>query len=127
MQAFILVFAGAGVGGVLRHVLNLSISKVLGADFPWGTAIINVSGSFAMGALVGWLAFRAGASWTQPTRLFVATGVLGGYTTFSTFSLESILLLERNQIGPAIAYIGGSVALGVLALWAGLSLVRSLT
>jgi fluoride exporter len=126
MQAYILVFVGAGLGGTLRHALNIAIGRLIGGQFPWATAFINVSGSFVMGGLVGWLAFRAGAAWTQPARLFVATGVLGGYTTFSTFSLESILLLERNQIGAALAYIGGSVLLGVLALWAGLSLARSL-
>lgn len=126
MQAYILVFIGAGLGGALRHALNIAIGRMFGTDFPWATAFINVSGSFVMGALVGWLAFRAGEGWTQNTRLFVATGVLGGYTTFSTFSLESILLLERNQIGSALAYVGGSVLFGVLALWAGLSLARSL-
>lgn len=127
MQAYFLVFLGAGLGGALRHFINLTIGRAVGSDFPWATAFINVSGSFVMGALTGWLAFRAGAGWTQHTRLFVATGFLGGYTTFSTFSLESILLLERNQVGYALAYVGGSVLLGILALFAGLSLARSLT
>jgi CrcB protein len=126
MQAYILVFLGAGFGGALRHALNIALGRALGTDFPWATAFINVSGSFVMGALVGWLAFRAGGGWTQHARLFVATGVLGGYTTFSTFSLESVLLIERNQIGAALAYVGGSVLLGVVALWGGLSLARSL-
>jgi fluoride exporter len=80
-----------------------------------------------MGLLVGWLAFWAGVGWTPHLRLFVATGVLGGYTTFSTFSLETVLLIERNQIGLAALYVGGSVALGVLGLWAGLALIRSLS
>jgi CrcB protein len=127
MQAYLLVFVGAGLGGALRHFLNIVIGRALGSEFPWATAFINVSGSFVMGALVGWLAFRAGAGWTQHMRLFVATGILGGYTTFSTFSLESILLLERNQVGSALAYVGGSVLLGIVALFAGLMLVRSLT
>lgn len=127
MQAYLIVFVGAGFGGALRHFLNLAIGRAVGSDFPWATAFINVSGSFVMGALAGWLAFRAGAGWTQHVRLFAATGVLGGYTTFSTFSLESILLLERSQIGSALAYVGGSVLLGILALFAGLSLARSLT
>jgi fluoride exporter len=127
MQAYVYVFIGAGLGGALRHFLNLAIGRSAGTEFPWATTFINVSGSFAMGLLVGWLAFRAGANWTQSVRLFVATGVLGGYTTFSTFSLESILLIERNQVGYALVYVGGSVLLGILALWAGLSLVRSLT
>ena len=95
----VLVFVGAGLGGVLRHVLNLAIGQARGRGFPWATVFINITGSFVMGVLVGWLAFRAGAGWTQPRALFVATGVLGGYTTFSTFSLETVLLIERNQIG----------------------------
>jgi CrcB protein len=127
MQAIILVFLGAGLGGVLRHGVNIAAARVFGVDFPYGTAIINVSGSLIMGLLIGWLTFRAGGGWTPHVRLFVATGVLGGYTTFSTFSLETVLLIERNQIGLAALYVGGSVALGVLGLWAGLALVRSLS
>ena len=123
---YILVFVGAGLGGLLRHVLNVSIATLWGTAFPWSTVFINISGSIVMGLLVGWLAFRAGAEWTQHLRLFVATGVLGGYTTFSTFSLETILLLERNQIGMALAYVGASVIVGVVGLWGGLSLARSL-
>jgi CrcB protein len=126
-QPYLLVFLGAGIGGVLRHILNVVIGRWLGTGFPWSTAIINVTGSIAMGLLVGWLAFRSDASWTQSLRLFAATGILGGYTTFSTFSLETILLIERHEFGAAVAYVGGSVLLGALGLWAGLSLVRSLT
>jgi CrcB protein len=125
-QPYILVFIGAGLGGVLRHILNIAVGRTFGAGFPWSTVIINVTGSLAMGLLVGSLAFRADAQWSQPVRLFVATGILGGYTTFSTFSLETILLIERGEIGAAAAYAGGSVLLGVLGLWGGLSLVRSL-
>ena len=102
LQPYILVFFGAGLGGMLRHALNIVIGRLAGTGFPWARSFINVSGSVVMGLLVGWLAFKAGAEWTQSVRLFVATGVLGGYTTFSTFSLETILLLERNQIGAAL-------------------------
>jgi CrcB protein len=127
LSPYILVFVGAGLGGVVRYVVTVGIGRWLGAGFPWSTAIINVSGSIAMGFLVGWLAFKAGAEWTQSLRLLVATGVLGGYTTFSTFSLESILLLERGEIGAAAGYVGGSVLLGIVGLWGGLSLARALT
>jgi len=127
MQAIVLVFLGAGLGGVLRHGVNIAAARVLGVDFPYGTAIINVSGSVIMGLLIGWLTFRGGEGWSQHVRLFVATGVLGGYTTFSTFSLETVLLIERNQIGLAALYVGASVVLGVLGLWAGLALIRSLS
>ncbi len=126
-QPYMLVFVGAGLGGVLRHILNMAIGRAFGSDFPWATAFINVSGSAVMGLIAGWLAFKAQAEWSQHVRLFVATGVLGGYTTFSTFSLELILLIERGQAGTALAYIGGSVLFGVLGLWGGLFVVRSLT
>jgi CrcB protein len=122
---YIIVFIGAGLGGVLRHALNNTIPKALGLDFPWATAIINVTGSIAMGLLVGWLAFKAGAGWTQHFRLFAATGILGGYTTFSTFSLETVLLLERHAYASAAAYVCGSVICGVAGLFAALMFTRS--
>jgi fluoride exporter len=127
LQPYLLVFVGAGLGGVLRHGLNMAITRLVGAEFPWATAFINVTGSAVMGLLIGWLAVRAGADWTHNVRLFVATGVLGGYTTFSTFSLETILLFERGQNGAALAYIASSVLLGALGLWGGLTLVRTLS
>jgi CrcB protein len=127
MQAIVLVFVGAGLGGVLRHLINSGVSALLGAAFPYGILLINVTGSFVMGLLVGWLAFRAGEDWTRNAQLFIATGVLGGYTTFSTFSLDAFRLIERGQIGLAALYIGGSLILGVAGLWAGLTLLRGLT
>lgn len=120
-----MVFVGAGLGGVVRHISNNAIPKALGTDFPWATPIINVTGSMLMGFLVGWLAFKSGAAWSQPLRLFAATGVLGGYTTFSTFSLETVLLIERNAYGAALAYVFGSVAFGVLGLWGAIALMRN--
>jgi CrcB protein len=126
MQAILLVFVGAGLGGVLRHVIAMAAARALGNDFPYGIFFINVTGSFVMGLLVGWLAFRAGEGWTRQAQLFVATGVLGGYTTFSTFSLDSFRLIERGQITLATLYIVGSVVVGIVGLWAGLALVRSL-
>ena len=127
MQAILLVFVGAGLGGALRHVIAMAFARALGNDFPYGVFFINVTGSFVMGLLVGWLAFRAGEGWTRQAQLFVATGVLGGYTTFSTFSLDAFRLIERGQIGLSALYVGGSVVLGVAGLWAGLTLMRSLT
>ena len=94
----LLVFIGAGLGGVVRHALNNAVPKVFGADYPWATPIINITGSVLMGLLVGWLAFRASGGWGQHLRLFAATGILGGYTTFSTFSLETVLLIERARL-----------------------------
>jgi fluoride exporter len=126
MQAIFLVFVGAGLGGVFRHFVNLIAARWLGNDFPFGTLFINVTGSLLMGVLVGWLAFKTSANWSQPLRLFVATGVLGGYTTFSTFSLETILLIERQEIAMAALYVLASLLFGFLGLWGALFVVRSL-
>ena len=84
LSPYIVIFVGAGIGGVLRHVLNNAIPKAVGTAYPFATPFINITGSLAMGLLVGWLAFKDGEDWTQSLRLFVATGILGGYTTFST-------------------------------------------
>ncbi len=127
MSHFVLVFLGAGIGGALRHAVNLVCARAFGTGFPWGTVIVNVLGSFAMGALAGWLAFKAGEGWSQPVRLFLTTGVLGGFTTFSAFSLDAVLLWERGQAGAAIIYVLGSVALSIAGLLAGLFVVRVLT
>jgi fluoride exporter len=126
ISPYAIVFAGAGFGGVLRHALNNAIPKALGLDYPWATPIINVTGSAAMGLLVGYLAFKDGENWTQHMRLFIATGILGGYTTFSTFSLETVLLIERHAYGAAAAYVFGSVLCGIGGLFAALMLMRSL-
>ena len=127
MKAYLLVFLGAGIGGSLRHGVNLACSRAFGVGFPWGTLAVNVIGSFAMGVLAAWLAFRAGEGWSQPLRLFLTTGILGGFTTFSAFSLDAVLLWERGETGGALAYVTASVVLSVAGLSAGLALVRSLT
>ena len=93
------------MGASFRHGVNLAAARVAGVDFPWGTLIVNVSGSLLMGLLAGYLAFRGGAWMTQHARLFLATGVLGGYTTFSAFSLDGVLLFQRGATGQAVTYI----------------------
>jgi len=127
MKAYLLVFLGAGLGGSLRHAVNVGCGRWCGLDFPWGTLIVNATGSFAMGLIAGWLAFKGGQHWTQSARLFVMTGVLGGYTTFSAFSLDAALLWERGQMANAALYVGASVALALVGLAAGLSIMRALT
>lgn len=121
------VFFGAGLGGVLRHGVNLASLKWFGAGFPVGTMAINVAGSLLMGIVAGYLAFRAGEGWTQGVRLFLATGVLGGFTTFSAFSLDAVLLWERGAALQALGYVVGSVGLSLGGLVAGLALVRGMT
>ncbi|WP_332683922.1 fluoride efflux transporter CrcB [Bosea sp. (in: a-proteobacteria)] len=127
MTSTLLVFLGAGIGGVLRHGVNLASLRWLGPSFPFGTLAINVVGSGAMGLVAGWLAFRAGEGWSQQARLFLATGVLGGFTTFSAFSLDAVLLWERGDLAAAASYVLGSVVLSLGALVAGLALVRGLS
>ena len=122
MQAFLIVFLGAGSGGALRQAVNVLSLRLFGPQLLLGTPAINVLGSFLMGLLGGWFLLRTGSS--QAWRLFLTTGVLGGFTTFSTFSLEAALLYERGELAGAAAYVAGSVGFGIAALFAGLALVR---
>jgi CrcB protein len=118
----VLVFLGGGLGAMLRHGVNVGVGRWLGMSFPWSTFFINVSGSLAMGLIAGWFALKGGAS--QEWRLFLTTGILGGYTTFSAFSLDTGLLYERGELGLAALYVLGSVVLAIGGLFAGLWLVR---
>ena len=120
---YLIVFLGAGIGGALRHGVNVGAVKLFGFGFPFGTLIVNVAGSFAMGLLAGYFAFRPGIP--QDYRLFLTTGVLGGFTTFSAFSLDAALLIERHAYVLAGAYVAGSVAASLVALFLGLALFRT--
>jgi fluoride exporter len=111
----------------LRHLTNLACLRWFGAGFPWGTLAVNVVGSLVMGFLAGWLAQRAGALWSQDLRLLVMTGVLGGFTTFSAFSLDAWLLWERGAMLHAGVYVLASVILSIAALGAGLGMGRVLS
>jgi fluoride exporter len=122
---YLLVFVGGGLGATLRHLINLFCARCIGTGFPWGTFIINISGSTVMGLIAGYLASRGEAS--QAWRLFLMTGILGGYTTFSAFSLDTALLYERGELSLAAFYVLGSVVLSIAGLFAGLALVRHLT
>ncbi|MBK8458069.1 MAG: fluoride efflux transporter CrcB [Phyllobacteriaceae bacterium] len=117
-----LVALGGAIGAGLRHLANLAALRLVGPGFPWGTLAINVAGSLAMGLFIGWMTLRAQAS--NELRLFVATGVLGGFTTFSAFSLDFATLVERGAAMSAFGYAGASVVLSILALFAGLALMR---
>ena len=122
---YVLVFVGGGLGASFRHFINVVCAKCIGTSFPWGTFIINITGSTVMGLIAGYLAFKGQAS--QPWRLFIMTGILGGYTTFSAFSLDAATLYERGALGLAAAYVVGSVVLSIAGLFAGLALMRCLT
>jgi CrcB protein len=119
---YLLVFVGGGLGSTLRYIVNIVTPRLLGMAFPYHTFIINITGSTVMGLIAGYLAFKgdAAASW----RLFLMTGILGGYTTFSAFSLDAAVLYERGEIGAALFYVLGSVVLSIAGLFAGLALVR---
>ena len=125
MYALFLVMAGGGIGAGLRHGMNIGAARLLGTEFPWGTFAINIIGSFLIGIAAAWFAFRNDAA-SQSLRLFLTTGILGGFTTFSAFSLDFALLFERGEIMAAVWYVLGSVGLSLLAIFAGLWLVRSL-
>lgn len=122
-MGFLIVFLGGGLGAALRHGVNLASARLLGTAFPYATIFENVTGSLVMGLLAGYFAFKGEAS--QEWRLFLTTGILGGYTTFSAFSLDAALLYERGELGPAALYVLGSVALSIAGLFAGLALVRN--
>jgi fluoride exporter len=121
-MGFLIVFFGGGIGAALRHGVNLLSARWLGTGFNYATLFENVSGSFVMGLLIGYFAFKGGVS--QHWRLFLTTGILGGYTTFSAFSLDTILLYERGELGLAALYVALSVALSLGGLMAGMALVR---
>jgi len=119
---YLIVFVGAGIGGALRHGVNVGAARIWGLGFPYGTLIVNIAGSFLMGLLAGYFAFRPGIN--QHLRLFLTTGILGGFTTFSAFSLDTALLIERHAYGMAAGYAVGSVAASVSALFFGLAVFR---
>ncbi|MGE0668947.1 MAG: fluoride efflux transporter CrcB [Sphingomonadales bacterium] len=124
MMSYLIVFLGAGIGGAMRHGVNIAVTRAVGPGFPLGIMLINILGCLAMGLIAGWFALRGQAS--QEFRLLLTTGVLGGFTTFSAFSLDAAVLWERGDFGAAALYVAGSVVLSLLAVFAGLWAVRQL-
>lgn len=125
MNAILGIAAGGAIGAVLRHGVNLGAAGLLGIGFPWGTLTVNLLGSLVMGLLAGVFTYL----WNPPQeiRLFLTTGILGGFTTFSAFSLDAALLWEKGQPLPATLYIGGSVLASMALVFAGLWIGRSLS
>ena len=124
MPHILLVALGGGLGAALRHLANMGALRLFGPNFPYGTMGINILGSFAMGVFIEVLARRSGSP--NELRLFVATGILGGFTTFSAFSLDFVVLVQRGALSSALFYALASVILSILALFIGLWLVRTL-
>lgn len=117
--------AGGAIGAIARHFVAGSVMRFFGTGFPYGTLAVNILGAFVMGALVEAFALRFSLS--QTAQAFLTVGLLGGFTTFSAFSLEVVLLIERHEWAPAILYATASVVLSVLALFAGLASVRAVS
>jgi fluoride exporter len=121
MRNLLLVMLGGAIGAGFRHLVGVVALARFGPGFPWGTLFVNLAGGLLIGLLAGWFA-RSGAN--EQMRLFLAVGILGGFTTFSAFSLETWLMLERGQLGLAASYAAASVVGSVLLLFAGLRLMR---
>jgi CrcB protein len=122
-MGYLIVFLGGGLGAMLRHGMNLLGARLFPSlGFPITTMTVNITGSIAMGVLVAIFAFKGGGS--QHWRLFLTTGILGGYTTFSSFSLDVALLYERGDLISAALYILGSVALSIAGILLGLAFTR---
>lgn len=124
MRHLILVALGGAIGAGGRHLVGVAALRAFGSGFPAGTLTVNILGSLVMGLFVGWMALRSGSG-GQDLRLFVATGVLGGFTTFSAFSLDVATLWERGSSSAAILYVLLSVLLSIAALFAGLAIARA--
>ncbi|GMV64056.1 MAG: putative fluoride ion transporter CrcB [Parvibaculum sp.] len=124
MNAIFAVAVGGAIGATGRYLFNLQMLRLLGPNFPWGTFGVNVIGSFIMGLVAGLFALRLDLS--PEMRSFITTGILGGFTTFSAFSLDAANMIERGQTGLAALYIGGSVVLGLAGLFFGLWIARAM-
>jgi len=122
MNGILYVALGGAVGASLRHMLGLAASRLWGTGYPYGTFIANILGGLLMGLLVGWLAHKVSGG--QNLRLFLGVGLLGGFTTFSAFSLDAVMMYERKAYGAMAGYIGGSVILSIGALMIGLIIAR---
>lgn len=123
---YLLVMLGGAIGAGLRHGVNTHVPRLLGTGFPYATLTVNIVGSLVMGLFIGWLTRQTGG---LPTglRLFFATGVLGGFTTFSAFSLDVSALWERGDTHLALIYVLASVVVSIAALFAGLALARAIS
>ena len=125
MIHLLIIALGGAIGASLRHLSGLAFLRIMGPAYPWGTLFVNIVGSFAMGLLIVWLSRRTGGT-SAELRLFLATGLLGGFTTFSAFSLDFANMWQRGETATAFAYMAASVFLSLVAIFAGLWVARSI-
>jgi fluoride exporter len=123
-MAYLIVFVGAGIGGMLRHGANVLAARLLGLGFPYGTLFVNIAGGFLLGVVAEWLLIKGIGN--QPLRLFLTTGMLGGFTTFSAFSLDAAVMWQRGDYLLCAGYAAGSVVFSVAALFLGMAAVKAL-
>lgn len=123
MTKVLLVAVGGAAGSVARYLVGAAALRWIGPGWPWGTMTVNIVGGFLMGLLTGWLALRA-AGQQETLRVLLGVGILGGFTTFSAFSLDAALMIERRAYGQAFSYTAASVLIALAALFAGLYLAR---
>jgi len=123
LNHILLAAVGGALGTVARYLVGIVTLRTMGPGYPWGTFAVNIVGSALIGIFVQLIARRFGAS--ADMRIFAVTGFLGGFTTFSSFALDSVNMMERGDLGAAALYIGASLVLSIAALFAGLALVRA--
>ena len=124
MNAYLIVGLGGAIGSIARYGSGVLVGRIWTSPFPLATMLINIAGSLLMGLFIGFLA-RTTPAWQADARLFFAVGVLGGFTTFSSFSLDTVFLVERGEIGQAAVYVAASVAISIVALFVGLLIMRA--
>jgi CrcB protein len=124
MNAYLLVGIGGALGSMARYGSGVTVARLWPTSFPIATMLVNISGSLIMGLFIGFLA-RTTPAWQADARLFFAVGVLGGFTTLSSFSLDTFTLIERGELGQATIYVLGSIVISVLALFVGLFIMRA--
>jgi CrcB protein len=122
MKLLLLASAGGAIGAGARHLVNVGMGRLMGTAFPWGTLTVNIVGSFLMGILIEYMLLRGISS--PEVRTFLATGILGGFTTFSAFSLDVAALIGRKEQAVAAFYVAGSVGISILMLYAGFAVAR---
>ncbi|WP_295667603.1 fluoride efflux transporter CrcB [uncultured Mucilaginibacter sp.] len=125
MKTWLLIFIGGGIGSLLRYLVSRLVNRSIVSAFPYGTFIVNVTGCFLIGFFIFYISETRFGAASLPWRVFLINGICGGYTTFSSFSSENILLLTNNQLFTFMSYTFGSLALGFLATYSGILLAKN--